>query len=539
MDIQFVKASMDAPVFEDGTKLFQAGHVQSFESETDDQLTTITAMVKDNRSDKVFEARIITGDKWIVDTECECRSFHITGKPCRHIAAALIYALEHQEVKEEEKKSDPAIEDFITSYANAASRPKNLPSSPLVVDAHLSMGENHDIKAEFRLGLPGRRKFIIQQISDFANAMNHESERKYGNTLSFTHCLDAFAPEYRGLVRMLRALDSSTDSYLADDDPFYTRSALSNGRQYIHRRMSIRGRYSDMFFECLKHLPFYYFDGKEENEYTISEDKPELSFSLEKEEPGYSFSCRIPPFFIGERNLYFLNTQKHTIEILPNTSADIPALFAGLSAVNEKSFYIAPNELSLFSRNIFPLMKELMNSDTDFNPEDYAPAKPKFEIYLDMPEEDTVTGEMYAIYPNDKYNALGKTHDSLTRDIIAESDMKEFFVNWFNNFDRDKKIAILKEDEDALYSLIKNGIPAMQEKASVFISDAMKKMNVIKVSHISVGVSVTQNLLRLDLVQDTLTRKQLAELLSRYDRKKKFYRLKDGTFIDMDDSLRK
>ena len=53
---------------------------------------------------------------------------------------------------------------------------------------------------------------------------------------------------------------------------------------------------------------------------------------------------------------------------------------------------------------------------------------------------------------------------------------------------------------------------------------------------VNVGVSVNHDLLRLDLVSDTLSMKEIAEILSKYDKKKKFYRLKDGTFLNTEAS---
>ena len=67
----------------------------------------------------------------------------------------------------------------------------------------------------------------------------------------------------------------------------------------------------------------------------------------------------------------------------------------------------------------------------------------------------------------------------------------------------------------------------------VFISDKMKAVKIQSLPQINVGLSVAGNLLNLTLDTE-LPMTELAELLSKYDRKKKYYRLKNGEFIQYD-----
>ena len=74
-------------------------------------------------------------------------------------------------------------------------------------------------------------------------------------------------------------------------------------------------------------------------------------------------------------------------------------------------------------------------------------------------------------------------------------------------------------------------------KRQVFITDKMKAVKIRSLPQINVGLSISGNLLSLTLDTE-LPMEELAELLSKYDRKKKYYRLKNGEFIEYDqDSL--
>ena len=54
----------------------------------------------------------------------------------------------------------------------------------------------------------------------------------------------------------------------------------------------------------------------------------------------------------------------------------------------------------------------------------------------------------------------------------------------------------------------------------MYVSDALKKFRVVYSGKVEVGVSLSENLLELTIGADQLSREELIEILSRYDRKK-------------------
>ena len=94
--------------------------------------------------------------------------------------------------------------------------------------------------------------------------------------------------------------------------------------------------------------------------------------------------------------------------------------------------------------------------------------------------------------------------------------------------------------EEEVYGFLREGLFRLQELAAAFgadiyISDALKGMRVIPSPHISVGISLSGGLLELELSCEEMPLSQLSEILSRYDRKRKYFRLKDGSFVDLSD----
>ena len=73
----------------------------------------------------------------------------------------------------------------------------------------------------------------------------------------------------------------------------------------------------------------------------------------------------------------------------------------------------------------------------------------------------------------------------------------------------------------------------MQTIATVYISQSIKQMRVTKLPNIRLGVSLSAGLLNLDMDVEGMDQTQLFDILSRYDRRKKYFRLKDGSFLDV------
>ena len=54
---------------------------------------------------------------------------------------------------------------------------------------------------------------------------------------------------------------------------------------------------------------------------------------------------------------------------------------------------------------MLPVLQEHFEVEMrNFSPEEYLPEEASFEIYLDAPQRDLLTCELYAVYGEEKYN---------------------------------------------------------------------------------------------------------------------------------------
>ncbi|GMN95645.1 hypothetical protein JCM35486_13890 [Blautia wexlerae] len=171
----------------------------------------------------------------------------------------------------------------------------------------------------------------------------------------------------------------------------------------------------------------------------------------------------------------------------------------------------------------------------EFHPENYGMVKPEFRFYLDAPQENMVTCKATVKY-GDREFSLYTTDDIAARDMNRETVVRNVIHKYSNAFNPVEQCAVIADDEELEYEFLTEGIPALQSVGEVFISDALKRIEVRNSPKITVGVSLSGNLLELSMTAGDISREELIDILSRYNKKKKFYRLKNGAFVNAADS---
>lgn len=149
-----------------------------------------------------------------------------------------------------------------------------------------------------------------------------------------------------------------------------------------------------------------------------------------------------------------------------------------------------------------------------------------------------ITCELLAVYGEKKYNVFADANDihqlSHGRDVRKEAAANQLVRSCFSAYDA-RKHQMLLQGADEMYEFLSSGMEDLQKLGEIFVSDRLKAIRVIPSPKVSVGVSLAENVLELHLNPGNFGMEELAEILSKYDRKKKFYRLRTGEFMDMDE----
>lgn len=92
------------------------------------------------------------------------------------------------------------------------------------------------------------------------------------------------------------------------------------------------------------------------------------------------------------------------------------------------------------------------------------------------------------------------------------------------------------QDEDGIYNFIVNGIPVFVEKYDVYYSDSFKSITVTGTGNLTSNIRLNQDsdLLEMALSFDDVPRDELKALFLTLQLKKKYHRLKNGSFISLE-----
>ena len=176
----------------------------------------------------------------------------------------------------------------------------------------------------------------------------------------------------------------------------------------------------------------------------------------------------------------------------------------------QRKVFIETADVPVFCREALPVLETYFECTREsFDEKDYGVVPAAFEIYLDAPQKDFITCRLDAVYGEQKYHVFEKKQKTEGRDLKKEAEAAKIVSGYCNAYDENEKMMVLANDEDMLYELLVYGIPAMQQFAEVYISDALKKINIAPAPKVAVGVSLSGDLLELKMTAGDMPRSEL------------------------------
>ena len=526
--------------YERGRRIYLAKDVSQPEIIRENGRTTVTAEVYDAQSKDAYETSVSFDEDYEarLTARCSCALARITRHMCGHMIAVLL-EYEHETalkpVQYAGKTIDPELLKLMQNIADRSETQSGIGALLMpVLSFPVPDTGSPVMQVEFRICRRDSRPYILKNISEFCRSIEKRDTVQYGKSLAFCHTVSNFDPSVHPLIRFLQSLVHTEDGYMQRNTGYYSYYGSPSGQQLPERTLSLKGSYLDSFFDAVKGLPVYVQPDKALVKLEIREEKPELPVKLERAGTGCLVASGPVCLYRGKDYLYSYDETQEVLYRFP-MDEDYCALTDYLTSRPAGQCYIPHDYLQQFSRFLYPvLVRNTIVQSDGFDPLDYMPLKPSFEIYLDMPEDSVITCRLYAVYGERKYNVLQGISGEDRRDVTEEKAMDTFVSGWFNAFDSINSRLSLSEDEDKLFALLSEGIPQMQERAAVFVSDAIRKLRVHTMPAVSIGISVDHDLLQIHASNDPIDTARLAEVLSRYERKRKYYRLKNGDFVTVD-----
>lgn len=276
---------------------------------------------------------------------------------------------------------------------------------------------------------------------------------------------------------------------------------------------------------------------------TCRDGIPEIKLTIKeikdgRNTAGITVAGHVPEFCQGSVSAYF-SDDKYLYRIPDEEYRKLWPIFELAGTDGDINLTIGRRNLGEFYHSVLPALKEVavIEDNAAGKIESILPPRAEITFFL-----DTVEGipecRIKAVYNEKEHSALdaidAEMYSETYRDFFHENEAAELAQEFFPSCDRENE-ALYCTDEDLIFKIYREGLDAFLSIGDVQCTDRFRSKRVRSVSGIKVGVSIESDLLNLDISSGDITREELIDVLLSYRMKKKYHRLTNGDFIDLED----
>ena len=525
----------DEQTFEKGEKLMKEKAIKSLD--IDDFSSPEIIMVNANVVDKKVYREVnmsIDKDDFIVRAHlCGCEE-HAQKMTCAHCVAVLLRLMEDSKRKnaEKEQMENKVVDKHAIQIMNIyeeqivySSLAMNLKTA-IHLEPVLEIRKKNILALTLKIG--NEKQYIVKDIALFLDDIAHNEKKAYGKELEFMHNYYSFDETSQKLSDFMRHHEHDVLYFL-------NHPALEKAPQ--SRNMCMTPDALDEFYELYTDQDVMHrMKEKTLINMRFLAINPPFSLQIHKDaqqifhislnEGGYRL-------FKGRNHLYVL--MNHILYRCDKdfTKACEPMLSGCLEHHN--TLTVSDGLMSAFYNNVILNVKKylpLHGEDISM----YAPLPLECKVYIDMPKQNVISARLLYCYGDDMYNAFSDTSLSASRNFNDEIAVRLIFTKYMTRIDAMEGLAYIEHSQDAIYEFLNKGFEELSQTCEMFASEKFRKLQIRDSVNISMGVRIESDLLEIDFDTFDFPVEELQEVLKAYRLNKKYYRMRNGSFVNIEDS---
>ncbi len=433
-----------------------------------------------------------------------------------------LYAEEMKEIQEPENIIKEEMQEKIKI------KPK------IIYDKHSS-----NLKIEFEIGT--QEMYKIKELSGFYDRMLTGEKYKYGNKMEFIHTKEKFVDTDQPILEFMLKHSEIIKFVNSNANSNYKYYGKALNEEYI----LLDNSGIDEIFEILKGKKIAFQKEYKEEKIELKDKNPELHFIMKKKgKEDYQISLNKKIDII--RDVDIINGKKYKYLLIENELYKIDkkyekTTFKLLKMLKDNfmtELILGKEQLpELFSIVLLRLENciEFKNID-EKEIEKYRPKKLIVKVYLDYNKSDYIIADTKFCYGEEEFNPLQqKIKIKYPRDVILESKALNLFRKTGFMYYAQKECFILP-NEEKIYSFLSNDINEYMQKFEVMATDNFKTKQIKQPQIGNLGIKIENNLLTINLDNLNIDVAELEEIMKKYQLKKKYHKLQDGSFVDLEEN---
>lgn len=508
----------------------------------------------------IYRTHIYVEDGEIADVTCECTDYQNRYASCKHIVATMMEFMTNSKYEEMIKSKNDIdinktlregskyrsfkqiVNEFYTEEMQEIekSNKEESESEKIRIEPKIIYDKyTNNLRVEFKIG--NQRMYKIKDLTEFYNRMLKGEKYKYGNKLEIVHKKEIFEERDQEILEFILKH--------AEIIRFVNSEANSNYRYYgkamNESYILLNNSGLDEIFEILKTRQVIFQKEYSESKIDLKDENPNLHFIMQKK----------------GKNEYKITTNQDVdvlreVEILQGKDHKYLLIRDEIYRCSKKYEQSTLKLLKMFKDNfitelvfgegqlpeLFSIILPKLKDSIEFKGideqqiEQYKPKKLGVKMFLDFDENDHIIADARFCYGEEEFNPLQqKIEIKYPRDIVAENKAINMIRKTGFMYYAQKECFILP-DNDKIYNFLSNDINEYMQKFEIMVTENFKAKEIKQPKIGSLGVKIENNLLTIDLENLNIDIKELQNIMGKYNLKKKYYKLKDGNFVNLEEN---
>lgn len=496
---------------------------------------------------RLVNASVIGGLRYLVQTafasdgsirsyRCTCPAFNDYPGACKHVIAVLKAAQRKLPVAwPAPQPSNHAVNDLLAVFAN---HPKDALWDKLTMNVELQTMSARRLSAHLQLKLGLQRLYVVKDIGQLLKAIKSGRSLEFGKQFTFDPTRQAFKEEDRAVITMLLEMYDQHLALTEMQGPYYSTSLLNQ------KSLPLTSYYLAKFLDALGDKAFYWGMGSNPLELTqIIRDGLPIEFSLQSQDQdlALAFETNEVPLPLTIDGSYYI--YQHKIYQASLAQKDLlPPIITALSEGTKNQILIPSAQKEFFASEALPLIGKLGQVSIDpLLEEKFSQESLQAKIFFDRSSNVGITARLEFHYGNITINPFASTQETNNsanaNDVIlirsAEEERKILNILEQADFIVSKENIHL-EDDDKIFEFTVNWLPQLRDLADLYYSDQFKlKIRTATTFSGNVRLDETLDILEISFHYNDIPQDELASIFESLKLKKKYYRLRDGSFLDL------
>lgn len=466
------------------------------------------------------------------DYSCNCPSRLKDQGACKHVVAALLFILKYQErtmvaeSKSPRERKIMSMLDYFISMEDTGLVGETFQIEVIISIPSILKADGGRAIVSLRGG--SSRKYKIQTIRKFLSDLYHKESFAVGKEFKYVSGESTFDSKSQ------KILDYFLEIYEIQEvfDGSHFSKIFSKSQMFLSKNMLLK--LLDILGNTGFTLMLY---GKEYINVVFIKGNPAISYRLTMDDDAVTVDYEgnetvVPLVETGE--LLFYNNAVYMPD--PAFIRNFKPFYNTIGRDREPLIFRGENKKA-FLEYVLPRISQTMQLEIpDELKSRYITCDLEASIYFDK-YASGIKAELKFKYGDYEFNSFVNAASGqyiIVRQKQKEEDIIALLLQ--KGFVPYKNFYLLK-DEDRIYELLSGGLSDFEDRVQLYYSENFRRLGIRPVGSFKAGVRLNKELdmLELDLDFELVPREELRELLHSYQIKKKYYRLKSGSFIMLDD----